>query len=140
MKRHAALWLGWLLAGVLLPGAARAAADGVYLVPGSGVANVLRIGDRRPPAPGDGWRTERGLEYRTTGDGLVVLIRCGGPQCVTGQGIRVGSTVSEVLRRYGAPRRETRTQAGVYHEYAGVGFETDGGNVRSIYIFPRSLD
>lgn len=137
MKQRGTFWTVLLLMGLLPPGVAQAG-DGVYLVPGSGVANALRIGDRRPVVPGDGWRAERELEYRTTKEGMVVLIRCGVPQCVTGQGIRVGSAISEVLRRYGAPRTETRTQAGVYYEYAGVGFEIADGSVRSVYIFPRA--
>lgn len=137
MKQRGTIWMALLLIGFPPLGLVKAG-DGVYLVPGSGVANVLRIGDRRPPVAGEEWRAERGLEYRTTGDGFVVLIRCSAPQCVTGQGIRVGSAVSEVWRRYGAPRMETRTEAGVYYEYAGVGFEIASGSVRGIYIFPRA--
>lgn len=137
MIQRSAFWTVLLFIGLSPAGLAKAG-DGVYLVPGSGVANALRIGDRRPPAPDDGWRAERELEYRTTSDGLVVLIRCGAPQCWTGQGVRVGSAQSEVLRRYGAPRMETRTRVGMYYEYAGVGFEIADGSVRAIYVFPRA--
>ena len=139
MKQRGTFWVALLLIDFFPLGLAKAS-DGVYLVPGSDVANALRIGDRRPVVLNDEWRAEHELEYRTTKEGIVVLIRCNAPQCITGQGIRVGSAVSEMWQRYGALRMETRTKAGVYYEreYAGIGFEIARGSIRSIYIFPHT--
>jgi len=125
-----------LLGTIPLPAQAQSA-NGTYLAPGIGVSGALRIGERREPV--DGWQRDarlRGLEYRTTRDGIVVVVRCDARSCVTSQAIRVGSTESDVLRRFGAPRSQTRTADGAYFEYVGIGFEIVRGVVQRIYAFP----
>ena len=138
MKPVRVVWLVSLCAALFVEVAVRAQ-DSLYLGPGTGVSNVLRIGDRRPAAQAGSWQRDRrvaDLEYQTTPDGIVVVVRCDTPKCVTAQGIRVGNTESDVLRRYGAPRAQAKTAEGVYYEYGGIGFEIAGGSVRRIYAFP----
>ena len=113
--------------------------DGIYLAPGTGVPNVLQIGERRKAAQPGAWQTDpraAGVEYQTTPEGVVVVVRCKTRQCVTAQAIRVGSPEADVVRRYGAPHSQTKTADGVYYEYSGVGFEIAGGAVLRIYAFP----
>jgi hypothetical protein len=137
MSRYGFLSLMLLLAAIPLPAGAQASI-GTYLAPGIGVSGALRIGERRPPV--SGWQPDtrfRELEYRTTPDGVVVVVRCSARSCMTAHAVRVGSSESDVLRRYGAPRSQARTaDGGVYFEYVGVGFEIAKGAVRSIYAFP----
>lgn len=136
MTRSRLLGLLLLLGAIPLPAQAQSG-NGTYLAPGIGVSGALRIGERRDPV--DSWQRDarlQGLEYRTTRDGIVVVVRCDARSCVTAQAIRVGSAESDVLRRFGAPRSQTRTADGAYFEYTGIGFEIVKGVVQRIYAFP----
>ena len=111
----------------------------VYLVPGQGANGEVLIGDRRSPQ--GGWQEVKpgqGLEYQTNPAGEVIAIRCRAADCVTDQGLRVRMPEAELIRRYGAPRREIKTrEGGRYYEYPGAGFEVHQGSVTAIYIIAR---
>lgn len=119
--------------------AGAAGQEPIYLVPGQGVIGEVLIGDLRSAQ--DDWReAKRGLEYRTNSEGRVIAIRCRHADCVTDQGLRVRMPESEVIRRYGAPRRDIQTrEGGRYYEYPGVGFELLQGGVTAIYVLGRVM-
>lgn len=129
-----------LLCGSLATSAAGAA--GIYLVEGRGLERVLEVGGAAPkgarPA-GDGWYRTAGLEFQTTSGsarGKVVLIRCHNAPCLTDRGVRIGSSVAEVLRRYGAPQERKGSAREALIRYRGAGFLVQEGVVTAIYILP----
>jgi hypothetical protein len=120
------------------------AGEVIYLVPGQGIKGGLQIGDAGQIK--DRWnevrlpkqKESKELTYRTNTARQVVAIQCSKPECVTDQGIRVGMSETNVLRRYGAPRKETPTNTGIYYEYLGIGFEVVNATVVTIYIYART--
>jgi hypothetical protein len=139
------VWAGVLTVVFGLAASAALAGDVIYLVPGLGIKGGLQIGDAGEVK--DRWnevrlpnkKEDKGLMYRTNSARQVIAIQCRKPECVTDQGIRVGMSESNVLRRYGAPRKESPTSAGMYYEYLGIGFEVVNGTVAAIYIYARAL-
>jgi hypothetical protein len=136
-------WIGVLTAalGMAAPGAM--AGEVIYLVPGLGIKGGLQIGDAGQVK--DRWnevriqnlKEDKDLTYRTNTARQVVAIQCRKSACVTDQGIRVGMSEKQVLRRYGAPRNESNTNDGVYYEYPGIGFEIVNRTVVGIYVYAR---
>jgi hypothetical protein len=117
--------------------------DPVVLIAGAGIRAGMQIGD--PDGIKDRWNEvrignyeDKDLEYRTNADGRVVLIRCRRRTCQTDRGVRVGTSMSELRQRYGAPVKESETVRGIYLEYAGIGFEVVDGMVKVIYVFARA--
>ena len=122
---------------------ATAAQDPIVLIAGVGIRGGLQIGDRSGVA--DGWneiriqnKEDKDLVYRTNAERRVIAIRCRKNACVTDMGVRVGMGEKDVLRRYGAPRKDRRTSQGVYFEYPGVGFDVVNGTVASIYVYAHA--
>jgi hypothetical protein len=138
--------IGWagVLTVMLGMAALVVAGEVIYLVPGQGIKGGLQIGDAGQVK--DRWnevrlpskKEDKELTYRTNTARQVVAIQCSKPECVTDQGIRVGMSEKNVLRRYGAPRKETPTNTGVYYEYLGIGFEVVNATVVAIYIYART--
>jgi hypothetical protein len=137
-------WAGVLTAMLGMAAPVVVAGAVIYLVPGQGIKGGLQIGDAGEVK--DRWnevrlpkqKESKDLTYRTNTARQVVAIQCSKPECVTDQGIRVGMSETNVLRRYGAPRKETPTNTGVYYEYLGIGFEVVNATVVAIYIYART--
>jgi hypothetical protein len=142
MIRHRS-WLGLTAVALGLAAASALAGETIYLVSGQGIKGGLQIGaagqvkDRWNEVPFRN-KEDKDLTYRTNEARQVVAIRCRKPDCVTDQGIRVGMSEKKVLRRYGAPRKESLTSSGVYYEYLGIGFEIENGTVAVIYVYARA--
>lgn len=142
MKRFC--WIAVLTTALGVAAPAALAGEVIYLVPGLGIKGALQIGDVGQVK--DRWnevriqnmKEDKDLTYRTNTARQVVAIQCRKPECVTDQGIRVGMSEKNVVRRYGAPRNESQTNDGVYYEYPGIGFEVVNGAVAAIYIYARA--
>jgi hypothetical protein len=137
-------WAGVVTAVLALLAPGVMAGEVIYLVPGQGIKGGLQIGD--PGLVKDRWnevrlpnkKEDKELTYRTNSARQVIAIQCRKPECVTDQGIRVGMSEKNVLRRYGAPRKENLTNEGVYYEYLGLGFEVVNATVVAIYVYART--
>jgi hypothetical protein len=137
-------WVGVLIAMLAMSAPCAMAGEVIYLVPGQGIKGGLQIGSAGQVK--DRWnevrllnrKEDKDLTYRTNAAREIVAIQCRTSDCVTDQGIRVGMSEKNVLRRYGAPRNETSTNNGVYYEYLGIGFEVVNGTVVAIYIYARA--
>jgi hypothetical protein len=133
-----------LTAALAMLAPAAMAGEVIYLVPGQGIKGGLQIGDAGQVK--DDWKEvriqnkkqDKDLLYRTNSAQQVVAIQCRKPECVTDQGIRVGMSERNVVRRYGSPRTESPTNNGVYYEYLGIGFEIVKGAVAGIYVYARA--
>jgi hypothetical protein len=108
-----------------------------YLVPGVGLEGILEIGDSVDN------KTKRhsetyALSYKVARNkNIIVLIKCDKCKFSTNRNIRIGSPKADVLRRYGAPRKEDKTGEAVLYRYPGIGFTIKNARVNVIYIFPR---
>lgn len=143
MKNSRCLWpagAASLLCGIVMLPAVWG--GGVYLVEGRGLEGVLEVGRAAPktarPA-GNSWYRAAELEFQTDSPnarGKVVLIRCRDTPCLTDRGVRIGSTVAEVLRHYGAPQERKDSARAALLRYRGIGFMLQQGVVTAIYILP----
>ena len=141
MRRRS--WIELVTVTFCLAAASALAGETIYLVSGQGIKGGLQIGaagqvkDRWNEVPFRN-KEDKDLTYRTNEARQVVAIRCRKPDCVTDQGIRIGMSEKKVLRRYGAPRKESLTSNGVYYEYLGIGFEIENAAVAVIYVYARA--
>jgi len=116
-------------------------AGGVYLEPGIGIS-PLQLG-RLPPRERvtnvDGWQQRQdGVQYTVDkNSGVVILIRCTMPQCVTIRSLRVGQSDTELWRRLGAPLKTRDTADGKFFEYDGIGFLVRDTRITAIFVLPR---
>ena len=147
-KKIAGVVLTTLLISVfrlLSPG--QAFCGGYFLVDGIGLEGKLEIGRSAPKevrsADAQGWSSMDGmpLDFKTTGDNRVAVIRCAS-HCLTNRGIAIGSSVKEVLLTYSTPDEEKVVNDGKkVLIYKGVGFLLDQKEsfVEGIYIFPSGI-
>lgn len=118
-----------------------------YLVPGVGIKGEIEIGQEDTMGVGEGigndssWMDYKaGLKYKADASGIIVLIKCENSNYATDENILVGSPESDVLRRYGAPRKENSSGKDVLYRYPGIAFTIQDRQVKSIYIFPKYLE
>jgi len=136
-----------LLFALIILGAGKAAYAGLFLVDGVGLENSLEIGMPAPPKaralhdqPGWYGLDNLPIYFKMTADRHVAVIRCDN-YCLTNRSISIGSSVEDVLRKYGKPLDEKSIEGRTFLEYRGVGFVLNAEKVavEKIFILPKSI-
>ena len=126
----------------------QAACGGFFLVDGVGLQGQMEIGMAAPKSAKEsgselGWYNldKLPIYFKKATDGRIAIIRCDN-YCLTTRSISIGSSVREVLWRYGTPAEEKLLDGKKFLTYSGVGFllDTKGTIVEKIFIFPMAIE
>lgn len=118
----------------------------IYLIDGVGAEDKLMLGEDNPVKENKGqskWHeySKFNLFYKLNNEDKVIAIYCKASNCVTNKNVQVGMQIKYVIRRYGAPQVETKsdeTSSGKeIFRYSGIGFRIMKDRVSGIFIYMR---